>query len=39
MLGQELVTATVTESLGLLLCRWHVGALLQGMYQQTLGIT
>ena len=38
-LGQELVTATVTENMGLLLCRRHVRALLQGMYQQTLGIT
>lgn len=39
MLGQKLATVMVTENMGLLLCRWRVGALLQVMYQQTLVLT
>lgn len=38
-LGQKLITMTVTENIGLLLCRWRGGTLLQGMYQKTLSIT
>ena len=38
-LGQELVTTMVIKNMGLLICQWPMGALLQGVYQQTLGIT
>lgn len=38
-LVQKLITVTVTENAGLLLCRWRGGTLLQGMYQKTLSIT
>lgn len=38
-LGQKLIIVTVTENIGLLLCRWRGCILLQGMYQKTLSIT